>query len=1069
MAGKPPVHHVFSSASNGLSVPSYNGGFRGSTQDKRKFFELVAQKQVPDEPPPRRQHVPRIKCKTSDRFLDMVAMERSVASDAGTEISGYDSVAPDFAMGRESRQLASGNLTPVSSIDPSDDQWMDAHRCYSSESEASVSLVKENVVVRRPKESTNVVFDESNSQSVIDQQKAAEIDNAIASVTQDITTLQNLHAMQCMKDSVVSNGNAQCDMHDPSARSSIEIPQYQGVAELRNHIGSKLDMKTPTGARPQAPPIVHNRVQPHRSCVTPMPAPTYSTTTVPNPSRRLSVSFIHPPTADVKDPIPAGLHGVDTYRLQYDSDDLSTHDTEYSGLTANSATKEFAWQCFSGGQQEATPTRCSIDTGYSSEVSPKDKPNRADGFNAHQGLLIRADYLSVKNDDGSMETSQPTDQRQQHVVYSETGAPFSATTVPGVDGRLYMLGDSTPTPPANVEEAIKNAAPEDSPQKGANTLACEAHVEDGRNDDPELAQIKAESEDIEPREKPLELTARKSDLSPSSGTSASHLPIRPSPDLSAADCTGPRAELPDALAQSPPPAALHCDGVTAAFSANINSSSVHSKHDADRRSFAQPARGLENCSGASIRTEQSRPEADIFDRRADQHACWHQQQEAARASRLPAVTVRNKASGTATCIASCMDGLMKVSPRSQTPSMSFRDDRENAYHVKSETLPRRSKSTPRYDPVADMELVDRFAISQRQAQQARSNMDLRAQSTSSGFANTSALYNGSHNLPSGSNSLGRLSKDAMLHQQRAEKLSEELVDQQSRRHGYVPNSTVSLQNNLNRLEHLLTDFGRPSSRSSTPLRSGSAGAPQVQTCTALYRFVASSPRELSLNRGDVLRIRREVDSNWFEGERHGQVGIFPSSYVQVDDDPSTNHSRVRAIYPFQARNANEMSLKPGDTVRLLRSIDANWVEGINAKSGQIGIFPKSYVRHADEVNGGVQSDLVPDRPKTPKTVGSLLSRGASPSMLKRSDHSQEVQAWEQRRLAYGSSGPAHIPRNAEIYRAIFSYKPEHPDELELVENDIVFVVEKCDDGWYIGTLLRTGQYGTFPGNFVVKH
>lgn len=113
MAGKPPVHHVFSSASNGLSVPLYNGGFRGSTQDKRKFFELVAQKQVPDEPPPRRQHVPKIKCRTSDRFLDLVAMDRSVTSDAGTDISGYDSVAPDFATDRDSRQLASGNLTPV--------------------------------------------------------------------------------------------------------------------------------------------------------------------------------------------------------------------------------------------------------------------------------------------------------------------------------------------------------------------------------------------------------------------------------------------------------------------------------------------------------------------------------------------------------------------------------------------------------------------------------------------------------------------------------------------------------------------------------------------------------------------------------------------------------------------------------------------------------------------------------------------------------------------------------------------------------------------------------------------
>ena len=36
------------------------------------------------------------------------------------------------------------------------------------------------------------------------------------------------------------------------------------------------------------------------------------------------------------------------------------------------------------------------------------------------------------------------------------------------------------------------------------------------------------------------------------------------------------------------------------------------------------------------------------------------------------------------------------------------------------------------------------------------------------------------------------------------------------------------------------------------------------------------------------------------------------------------------------------------------------------------------------------------------------------------------------------------------YRAIYSYEPLNSDELALKEDDIVFVVEKCDDGWFIG-------------------
>lgn len=42
------------------------------------------------------------------------------------------------------------------------------------------------------------------------------------------------------------------------------------------------------------------------------------------------------------------------------------------------------------------------------------------------------------------------------------------------------------------------------------------------------------------------------------------------------------------------------------------------------------------------------------------------------------------------------------------------------------------------------------------------------------------------------------------------------------------------------------------------------------------------------------------------------------------------------------------------------------------------------------------------------------------------------------------------------------------DELELWEQDEVYVMEKCDDGWYVGTSCRTGMFGTFPGNYVQR-
>ena len=40
-------------------------------------------------------------------------------------------------------------------------------------------------------------------------------------------------------------------------------------------------------------------------------------------------------------------------------------------------------------------------------------------------------------------------------------------------------------------------------------------------------------------------------------------------------------------------------------------------------------------------------------------------------------------------------------------------------------------------------------------------------------------------------------------------------------------------------------------------------------------------RELSFNKGDIIKLTRTVDNNWLEGEVDGAKGIFPKSYVEV--------------------------------------------------------------------------------------------------------------------------------------------------------------------------------------------
>uniref|UniRef100_A0A6I8P2Q5 SH3 domain-containing protein n=1 Tax=Ornithorhynchus anatinus TaxID=9258 RepID=A0A6I8P2Q5_ORNAN len=69
----------------------------------------------------------------------------------------------------------------------------------------------------------------------------------------------------------------------------------------------------------------------------------------------------------------------------------------------------------------------------------------------------------------------------------------------------------------------------------------------------------------------------------------------------------------------------------------------------------------------------------------------------------------------------------------------------------------------------------------------------------------------------------------------------------------------------------------------------------------------------------------------------------------------------------------------------------------------------------------------------------------------------------------GDQGPtssAKTPLPLNIYLALYAYKPQKNDELELRKGEMYRVIEKCQDGWFKGTSLRTGISGVFPGNYV---
>ena len=61
-------------------------------------------------------------------------------------------------------------------------------------------------------------------------------------------------------------------------------------------------------------------------------------------------------------------------------------------------------------------------------------------------------------------------------------------------------------------------------------------------------------------------------------------------------------------------------------------------------------------------------------------------------------------------------------------------------------------------------------------------------------------------------------------------------------------------------------------------------------------FQAQNHRELSFKKGDLIYIRRQVDNNWYEGERNAMIGILPVSYVEIVPAVDSNTLQSRCVF-----------------------------------------------------------------------------------------------------------------------------------------------------------------------------
>ncbi|KAF4087428.1 hypothetical protein AMELA_G00095380 [Ameiurus melas] len=304
--------------------------------------------------------------------------------------------------------------------------------------------------------------------------------------------------------------------------------------------------------------------------------------------------------------------------------------------------------------------------------------------------------------------------------------------------------------------------------------------------------------------------------------------------------------------------------------------------------------------------------------------------------------------------------------------------------------------------------------------------------------------------------------------------------------------------------------------------------PQLPCGKALYSYEGKEPGDLKFNKGDIIILRRKVDENWFHGELNGSHGFLPASYVQCIRPLSQTPPQGKALYDFEMKDKEQdkdcLTFTKDEILTVIRRVDENWAEGM--LGDKIGIFPILYV----ELNEAAKQLMEMDKPapgpsaesETPASSHgdghgdaprqraegkknakkrhsfTALSVTQRTALANNNRHSMEINASDPRArvgdYAHLSSSaptsqdssfnagavvqPRVTPTSGEllaavkvqlplnIYLALYAYKPQKADELELRKGEMYRVMEKCQDGWFKGTSLRSGASGVFPGNYV---
>ncbi|VDK46436.1 unnamed protein product [Anisakis simplex] len=232
------------------------------------------------------------------------------------------------------------------------------------------------------------------------------------------------------------------------------------------------------------------------------------------------------------------------------------------------------------------------------------------------------------------------------------------------------------------------------------------------------------------------------------------------------------------------------------------------------------------------------------------------------------------------------------------------------------------------------------------------------------------------------------------------------------------------------------------------------------------KLVNRLSKDLSFNRGSDVAFRRPT------GMVRLSTESLPCGSATTTTTTTSSNSAVRIAnvrFSYKAAHDDELNLEVNDVIEVIEEAEAGWMKGKLRSTGVIGLFPTNFVDLVETQSGSGNGmvkltetkkkgsefilDDSPEALQRTSTVDST-SKSKSSSSLPSSDNKKEV--------GCDGDGPAK-----EMARVLYTYKPEHDDELALQKvGALVTIVSKTcpDPGWFIAEV--DGKRGLIPDNFV---